>query len=104
MGCDWQHQYLALAVSQCCDVLWTVSSCGQEPYWPRRVFAMALKPWSRSAILRDSKRGIRTSTSPSPLEVAVLILHVGERKRWTVGEGELDAHIRRRIQFGTLCQ
>jgi hypothetical protein len=56
------------------DLLCTVSRCGLEPDWPRRVFAMVLKPWSRSAVVRDSKKGIKVH----PLEVAVCILHVGE--------------------------
>jgi hypothetical protein len=50
----------------------TVSSCGLEPDWPRCVFAimMVLKPWRRSAVLRDSKREIQVHPH-DPVKVAL---------------------------------
>jgi hypothetical protein len=63
---------------------------------------MALTPCSRSATLRDSRRGIHSGTS---LKIAMHILHVrGERARWTKGAGARDAHIRLRLHVGALRQ
>jgi hypothetical protein len=74
-----RHQYSELArVTQVyCGLCEPVSRCGLEPDWARRVFAMALKPCNRSAVVRDSKRGIKVHY----LQVAIRILHVRERAR-----------------------
>ena len=98
-----ERQGLASAPMSCphsSDFLCTVSRCGLEPDWPRRVFAMLLKPCSRSAVVRHSKRGIQARR----LKVAMRLLHVRERARWTASAGARDAHIRLRLHVGALRQ
>jgi hypothetical protein len=62
---------------------------------------MALKPRSRCAVLRDSRRGIHAGASP---KIAVRILHERERARWTEGAGACDAHLNLRLHVGALRQ
>jgi hypothetical protein len=61
-----RHRYLTLAAATYCGPCLAAGQRLTDPdaYSLWRIFAMALKPCSRSAVVRDSNRGIHAGTSP----------------------------------------